>query len=466
MSKRNKRIMRLAKHTLIILIVSVLLIGMVACNKKGPQKSGIIADDHELVIKGKVVFTISNESGTEEEAAAPNAFARAFEQKYPGVEVEIDDTKRNDYPARISTGDIGDVFWCDENDVNNYRKSHNAVMMLDYYLTRLGIDTQNVFSGALRSGMIDGRLYMVPRNLGQQVLIYNKDALREASIQMPEGGEAVSWEEFKNIAQQVTKEENGQYTQVGVDLFTWWGPIWQAFAEGWGGTWVNTVEKKVSFVSDENVMKGFSEMFDACTKGWMRDTAISYTGDLGQRYKGLTELDYVFKTFGDMQWITRLGNAYDQAQIDWDFCSFPAFPTHKVGTGATGYVVYNRTRNVDTAAALALFFLTEEGQRAYHSAPGGNVPLLKSLANEDFWRFPTSTKGWNEKNFDAFVSYPDASTPASVIARAPAEIADILDGDKLKVEFGKIINGTASMEDVFTKLETRCNETWRKLNDF
>lgn len=33
--------------------------------------------------------------------------------------------------------------------------------------------------------MIDGRLYMVPRNLGQQVLIYNKDALTQANIEIP-----------------------------------------------------------------------------------------------------------------------------------------------------------------------------------------------------------------------------------------------------------------------------------------
>lgn len=104
-------------------------------------------------------------------------------------------------------------------------------MMLDSYLTRLGIDTQ-MYSPVLGSGMINGRLYMVPQNLGQQVLIY-KDAPEEA-------------------------------------IYSWWGPIRQS----WGGTWVNTVEKKIFFVSDENVMKGFSEMFDACTKDRMQDTAI------------------------------------------------------------------------------------------------------------------------------------------------------------------------------------------------
>lgn len=274
----------------------------------------------------------------------------------------------------------------------------------------------------------------------------------------------MTWDEFKDICRRLTLEENDTYTQVGAGFKLWWSPVWQAFAEGWGGEWCNTVEKKVSFVSDKNVMAGLNEMFEACNEGWMKDDVIAYTGANASRYSKITDLDYVFRTFGDMQWITRYGNAYDTANIDWDFCSFPAFPTHKVGTGATGYVVYNRTRNVDTAAALALFFLTEDGQRAYHSASGGNVPLLKSLAKDTFWRMP-NTK-WSDKNFDAFISYPDASTPASVITRAPSEIAEILSDSNMITNFGQIINGQKSVEDVFASLETKCNETWQKLNDF
>ena len=136
-------------------------------------------------------------------------------------------------------------------------------MMLDYYRDRLGIDTQNIFSGALTSGMIDGRLYMVPRNIGQQILIYNKDALREANVEIPSGGTAIAWEEFKDICRRLTLDENGTYTQVGASFKIWWAPVWQAFAEGYGGTWIDTVQKKVSFVSDENVMKGINEIVDA-----------------------------------------------------------------------------------------------------------------------------------------------------------------------------------------------------------
>mgnify|MGYP002526596886 FL=1 len=453
--------LKYGKRLAILILTAALLLGTFACTGPGPLQTGVIEDEEELQIDGEIMFTISNESGTASEAAAPNAIANAFMRKYPNVKIIIDDANRTTYATRISTGEIGDVFWCDANDAHNYKKNHNALMMLDYYRDRLGIDTQNIFSGALTSGMIDGRLYMVPRNIGQQVLIYNKDALRAANIEIPSDGTAISWEEFKDICRRLTLDENGTYTQVGASFKIWWSPVWQAFAEGYGGTWIDTVQKKVSFVSDENVMKGINEIVDACNEGWLRGDNINYTGQKGQSYSKLTDLDYVFRTFGDMQWITAYGNSYDNADIDWDFCSFPAFPTHKVGAGATGYVVYNRTRNVDTAAAFALFFLTEEGQQAYHSATGGNVPLLKSQASADFWRFQGTQ--WEDKNFDAFVSYPEANIPASVIVRAPSEISEILSNDNLISAFGSIINGQKDVQTVFSDLETRCNETWSKL---
>ncbi len=462
MLKDKMRIFRYGKVAAVVFIVTAVLFSVSACKKLAPIQSGILEEDDELNISGEITFTISNESGSRSEAAAPIAFANAFMKKYPNVTVHIDEDNRGNYPTRISSGEIGDVFWCDANDANNYKKNHNALMMLDYYRDRLGIEIDNVFSGALMSGMIDGRLYMVPRNIGQQVLIYNSDALRQANISIPSGTGAVKWEDFKDICRQLTLEENGTYTQVGASFKVWWAPVWQAFAEGWGGTWVDTTNKKVSFVSDDKVMNGINELVNALTEGWMKADVTPYSGAAADKYKGLSDLDYVFRTFGDMQWITAYGEAYDNANIAWDFCSFPELPTHKVGAGATGYVVYARTRNADTAATFALYFLTEDGQRAYHGTSGGNVPLLKSIAGEDFWRMPDSK--WSDKNFDAFVSYPEANIPASVIARAPSEISDILSTDAMTAAFASIINGSRDVQTVFAELETRCNETWQKLS--
>ena len=463
MSKSNTCASSLLKRGIIALIVIIMLVGTVACNKKGPMQSGIISDDYVMDISGDVLMTVENTSDSSASMSAPKSFARAFEKKYPGVKVTVEEASRNTYATRISTGEIGDIFWCDENMSNNYKKNHNALLMLDYYLEKLDIDVSNVYNGALQDGMIDGRLYMVPKELTQHTLIYNKDALTQAGISIPSGGEAMTWDTFKNTCRQLTLTENGEIVQIGASLRLWWSPVWLAFASGWGGEWCDTVNKTVSFISDEKVMQGFEEMFAAVSEGWLMIQDLEYT-DGTTNFQSIPNQNRVFRDFATIAWITSMGNEYDMNNIAWDSCPFPAFPVHSDCAGATGFVVYNRTRNVDAAAALALFLLTEEGQRAYHGVEGGGVPHLKSLADETFWRMPDSD--WYDKNYDAFVSNPDAAIPALVIVQAPFEIADILSDTNMSNHFLDIVQGTKSLEDVFTELETRCNETWKTLNEF
>ena len=49
-----------------------------------------------------------------------------------------------------------------------------------------------------------------------------------------------------------------------------------------------------------HILKGINEIVDACNEGWLRGDNINYTGQKGQSYSKLTDLDYVFRTFGDM----------------------------------------------------------------------------------------------------------------------------------------------------------------------
>ena len=170
-----------------------------------------------------------------------------------------------------------------------------------------------------------------------------------------------------------------------------------------------------------------------------------------------------FKTFGDLGGLNSTGKAYDRLEIDWDFCPFPALPTHTVSTGATGYMVYNRTANPDTAAAFALFFLTPEGQRAYHGQVGGNVPLLISLSTEEFWQGKGTE--WTDKNYSAFVVYPDLTLPASVDVQAPGEIAELFNGENMKKALSQILSGKADANSVFSKIQTQANEKWSTISD-
>lgn len=180
-------------------------------------------------------------------------------------------------------------------------------------------------------------------------------------------------------------------------------------------------------------------------------------------YDGLEDEDYVFRTMVYPS-ITSIGQHYDSLGLEWDFADFPAFPNHAVGTGASGFGVYKYSDNLDTAAALALFFFTEEGQIAYHSTEGGSVPLLTSLSEEGFWRYADS-KGtdadWSEKNYDAFVSFPEADIVGQPNCRMPVQVASVITSgwDSLLQEFfssGNYINQLTTMEKT-------ANERWEKI---
>ncbi len=464
MKKINqKKIGRLVIVTLAV----VLLAGVFGC-QKAPIQDGDVDQEltvADLEIKGTIKFTENTAGSSEADLLAPKAIVASFERTYPGTKVVFESADRSSFPARISSGDIGDVFWVDATDMHNYQANHNALMPLDAYIKPLDIDLGEVFTGAVDVGKVDGRLYMAARNIGEHILIYNADMLDANGIAM-DNTQAMKWDDFKAICKQLTVfADDGKLSQVGASLKVWWHPIFQVFFRGYGGQWIDSKEHKVTISDSTEVMKGIDELFTGLQEGWIypEDIAAGISGSLGDMYKGITDTysQACFKNFGDLSWTSSYGTAYDALKINWDFCPFPALPTHTVSTGATGYVVYNRTKNPNAAAAFALHFLTEDGQRAYHGQTGGNVPLVKSLSHDDFWHEQGSA--WSDKNYDAFVSYPDQTLPTNVVTLAPQEVADLFSSSAMQALFTNVLSGKMDVLTAFNQLQTKANEKWKTI---
>lgn len=452
-----------------LVAAAVMTVSFAACRER-PVQSGVVDQDlteEDLKIRGSIVFTETN-IGSEEDTLASRSIVRAFNASHPEAEVIFEEAPRATFATRISAGDIGDVFWGDEADLYNYHKIHNAVMPLDSYIKPLNIDLGDVFTGALDTGKSDGRLYMAPRNIGEHIMTYNVDMLKAEGLSY-DGLEALDWETFKTYAKALTKtDDSGRITQTGSSMKIYWYPVWQVFFRGYGGTWINSVTHKISIVDNSEVMRGLEEMLSGVYEGWIypEDFANQITGDVYDKFSLLNNDNFstaCFKTFGDLSGLNSVGNAYDRLEVEWNFCPFPALPTHTVSTGATGYMVYNRTDNPDTAAAFALYFLTPEGQRAYHSQAGGNVPLLMSLSEDPFWMGKGTV--WTDKNYSAFVSYPELTRPASVDVQAPGEIAELFNGENMKKALSQILSGKADVYTVFSKIQTTANEKWALIYD-
>lgn len=442
------------KNTCVFLILGAMCIALFGCQKNNNLNAPTIPPKSELVVNGSVKFTCSISKLVEEEAA--DAFVEAFNTQYPDVAVRKDYSPGN-IPARIASGEIGDVFWFLEMETYNYAVSQKALLPLNQFIDPLDIDTSEVYTGILALGQVEGQLYMVPRDYTHIALIYNKTALNAANLEAPKDG--WTWEEFKEYCTKLTMKSGDIYTQVGADLlYSAWDPVYISFLEGWGGKWFDTEEKKIS-LTDEKVRKGIEELLSFASTGAIRPEGKS---DMSA-YTGLIPENYVFRTMVYPD-IVSMGQSYDDLELEWDIVSWPKFPTHKVGTGASGFGVYRYTQNPNAAAALALFFFDEDGQQAYHGSTGGSVPLVKSLSDAGFWRYESSAGtefDWSQKNYDAFISFPEADTVGRVNCVMPARVAAVITGG-----WGGVLMSYFNEGDYMnplTKLEETANQTWQRI---
>ena len=447
--------MKIVTRAILLLLAVFSVFTCVSCTKREIQ-TGIVEEGYTPNVSGRVRMS-AYVGSSDIENAAVRAFARAFEAKYPEAHVDVDISivGQDATATRIASGDIGDVFFFWEEDTYKYAVANNAIMNLTQYIAPLGIDLGNIYSGTLDLGRVNGKIYMVARDHTHVAMTYNRDALRSAGLEDP--SEDWTWEEFKDYCEKLTIiGDDGYYDQIGAYIDYQYGPCFIPLLQGWGGVWVDTINKKVDLTS-ENVTKGVGEVIDLMSLGYI--LPIGATGEFMKSFSRVSGsiISCVFNTSVFPDFASR-GKSYETYGVDWDACSFFSYPTHAVGAGATGYGVYNRTTNPDTAAALALFFYTEEGQIAHNGQTGGSVPNVRSLALDDFWRVGSTP----DKNYDAYVSFPDCDVVGKFECRMPPEVAAIVRNGVASI-FSNHFSGKANYTDTMAKLETQANEKWRTL---
>jgi hypothetical protein len=88
---------------------------------------------------------------------------------------------------------------------------------------------------------------------------------------------------------------------------------------------------------------------------------------------------------------------------------------------------------------------------------------MKSLAyNNDYWRVPFADRKddpENGKNYDAFISFPEADTYAFVECVIPPEVASIVKKYMQNV-VPDDVNGDRSVENTLTLMEAEANQKW------
>lgn len=446
---------KIVKRAIVLFIVTLTLFGMVACNQAHIVDVTEVNADYEVNVSGEITWTFNVSNAFAKRAAT--SFIKAFESAYPNASVELDSSDSS--ATRVNGGTIGDVFYFAETQIYEYAVTCNGLMPLEGFVTALDLDLSDVYMGIYELGKIDGRLYYVSRDYNAICFTYNVDKLKEYNLATKVKNDW-AWSDLLEISKTVTEatsETNEKFYGANIDLT--YSPVYVTFFESAvGGTWCDTEEKKITFIDEDGrTLQAMQECIDAALAGYINPGTSSKT-----------EGTPVFKYCVHPQ-VLSAGKDYDAAGVDWDIVAFPGFgengQNRGFGCGSSGFGVYNRTRNKDTAAAFALYFYTEEGQRAYNGQPGASVPVVGSLKEDSSWRYPDQ-EGWEDKNWDAFVfEAQTASIVGQVVCRMPYEIATKINTEMAKI-VPKVMAGSVSLENAFAELQATCNDLWSTLVDY
>lgn len=146
----------------------------------------------------------------------------AFEEKNPGVKVEMVDLGSTDYQTVLATeltGSGSDFDVVMVKDVPGYATLVNKGVLepLDSYIEKDGVDLGQ-YKGITDQIKIDNKLYELPFRNDFWVLFYNKDIFDKAGVAYPTND--MTFEEYDALAKSVTVDTPGQEV-YGAHYHTW-----------------------------------------------------------------------------------------------------------------------------------------------------------------------------------------------------------------------------------------------------
>lgn len=151
----------------------------------------------------------------------------AFEEAHPGVNVEFNAVPFENYEPGLLTSFVGgegpDLFWIGDWVVPQF---YEAGVLADYDPDAYGISREEFIAQyepqqSLDPYLIDGGLYTAGISEYNVVsLVYNPACFIEAGLGTPSSEEPLSWEEFAEIAGQLTKYEDGERVRQGWSYWT------------------------------------------------------------------------------------------------------------------------------------------------------------------------------------------------------------------------------------------------------
>jgi multiple sugar transport system substrate-binding protein len=296
--------------------------------------------------------------GDPAEITNQTAIADAFHAANPDITVNVDVSDWDAYWDKLQTGLAAgagpDVFAMDGPLFPDYQ-GRDVLLDLKPYVESSGYDlTQLADQGVADFTTADGGQYGLPRDLNTIVLYYNKVMFDAAGIPYPD--ETWDWAKLRDVAKQLTKDDNGDGTPDQWGFYTettdmenfWSSAVWQ------NGGDILAPDGKSTVLGTDQAAGGIQFLQDLIWKDKvMPDPAISAeTGDAFEQGKAAME--------ANGSWLVPTLQA---AGINLGIAPLPSGPAGRfTSVNPTGAVVNKASKSPDAAWEFVKYLASPAAQ--------------------------------------------------------------------------------------------------------
>ena len=389
--------------------------------------------------------------------ASMEAICAAYTAKHPEVDIEVQVTNWTEYwtklEAAAESNTMPDIFWMHTNQILYYADFGMLADVTDLYADEDPSYYQNHFSDISigNASGSDGRLYGVPKDKDNLVLVYNKEMFDAAGVAYPD--ENWTWDDLVSASAQIY-DKTGKYGYMAYndDQMGYWSFVYQA------GGCILTEDKTRAGFDQPGTRKGMEfyvglQDYEWCPdQSYFAETApgTAFFSGIGSMYiEGNWELMNKCVSFPDMNG-------------KWDIAPMPKCPDPVSGDGRATisnglcYSTAAKGKTRDIALDVIKFFGTEEAQ-LLASSYGAAISAYNGTEQPYFDAFD---KAGYDINVPILMDQFAYGVQNVNNAAKPKWKSPVLD------ELNKVYNGQQSLDSALDNMQNIIDtETAKKLAD-
>jgi len=353
-----------------VLLITALLLACVlalsACQTKAPAKE-------------EVVTILWAFWGSPAEAETHQKVADAFMAEHPSIKIETMVEPWGDYFTKVQTlwasGDSAAIpnvlfLW----PTPRYA-AEGVLENLQPWIEKSGYDLDDYWPALLESAMYEGDVYGFPRDIGLEVLYYNKDIFDEVGLDYPVEG--WTWEDLLAAAEKLTiVESSGRVARYALGMEGGKYPLWVLQNKG---SILDDMRNPSKCTLTEpaavEAIEFFADMMDSDFA--MRDATLSQAGG-----------DAAVFQSGQVAMIIQNASrvsAFNQADMNYDVATvpIPKGGQRAASAGGAAWVMSAGSDNKEEAWTFLSWLQSTDGGQKMYTASGEIFPALRSTARSD-----------------------------------------------------------------------------------